>query len=171
MMSPYISVRYWFTRMLRKRLFTNKIIKIMKKSLFLMGLFALFISCKGNVSQTDKPQPVSYTHLVEYCLTERGLSLIPHIQGLVDWALQQMSGIMESRVLHTSWLALALIYQWAFSAKISASDRWVNLLSIQARTSNVFKSWRSYLSCSIFWMSFWYCSQRLFLAFSYDGSG
>ena len=33
---------------------------------------------------------------------ERGLSLIPHIQGLVDWALQQMSGIMESRVLHTS---------------------------------------------------------------------
>ena len=39
---------------------------------------------------------------VEYCLTERGLSLIPHIQGLVDWALQQMSGIMESRVLHTS---------------------------------------------------------------------
>ena len=39
---------------------------------------------------------------VEYCLTERGLSLIPHIKGLVDWALQQMSGIMESRVLHTS---------------------------------------------------------------------
>lgn len=39
---------------------------------------------------------------VEYCSTERGLSLIPHIQGLVDWALQQMSGIMESRVLHTS---------------------------------------------------------------------
>ena len=39
---------------------------------------------------------------VEYCLTERGLSLIPHIQGWVDWALQQMSGIMESRVLHTS---------------------------------------------------------------------
>ena len=39
---------------------------------------------------------------VEYCLTERGLSLIPHIQRLVDWALQQMSGIMESRVLHTS---------------------------------------------------------------------
>ena len=32
----------------------------MKKSLFLMGLFALLISCKGNVSknipQTDKPR-------------------------------------------------------------------------------------------------------------------
>ena len=24
-----------------------------------MGLFASFISCKGNVSQTDKPQPVN----------------------------------------------------------------------------------------------------------------
>jgi prephenate dehydratase len=30
-------------------------------------------------------------------LTERGKSLIPHIEGLVDWALQQMPGIMESR--------------------------------------------------------------------------
>lgn len=37
---------------------------------------------------------------VEYGLTERGLSLIPHIQGLVDWAMQQMSDIMESRSLH-----------------------------------------------------------------------
>ena len=27
---------------------------------------------------------------VEYCLTERGLSLIPHLEGLVNWALQQM---------------------------------------------------------------------------------
>lgn len=34
---------------------------------------------------------------VEYELTERGLSLIPHIEGLVSWALQEMSGIMESR--------------------------------------------------------------------------
>lgn len=34
---------------------------------------------------------------VEYELTERGRSLIPHIEGLVDWALQQMPGIMESR--------------------------------------------------------------------------
>ena len=34
---------------------------------------------------------------VEYCLTERGLSLIPHLEGLVNWALQQMPGIMESR--------------------------------------------------------------------------
>ena len=34
---------------------------------------------------------------VEYELTERGKSLIPHIEGLVNWALQQMPGIMESR--------------------------------------------------------------------------
>ena len=34
---------------------------------------------------------------VVYELTERGKSLIPHIEGLVDWALQQMPGIMESR--------------------------------------------------------------------------
>lgn len=34
---------------------------------------------------------------VEYELTARGLSLIPHIEGLVGWALQEMSGIMESR--------------------------------------------------------------------------
>lgn len=34
---------------------------------------------------------------VEYELTPRGMSLIPHIEGLVSWALQEMSGIMESR--------------------------------------------------------------------------
>ena len=34
---------------------------------------------------------------VEYRLTERGLSLKPHLEGLVSWALQQMPGIMESR--------------------------------------------------------------------------
>ena len=28
----------------------------MKKSLFLMGLFALLISCKGNVSASDRAQ-------------------------------------------------------------------------------------------------------------------
>lgn len=34
---------------------------------------------------------------VEYELTPRGMSLIPHIEGLVNWALEQMPGIMESR--------------------------------------------------------------------------
>ena len=37
------------------------------------------------------------TLILLYELTERGKSLIPHIEGLVDWALQQMPGIMESR--------------------------------------------------------------------------
>ncbi|WP_455668288.1 winged helix-turn-helix transcriptional regulator [Phocaeicola sp.] len=34
---------------------------------------------------------------VEYELTERGKSLIPHIEGLVVWALEQMPGIIENR--------------------------------------------------------------------------
>lgn len=34
---------------------------------------------------------------VEYCLTERGGSLMPHIEGLVQWALQEMPGILKSR--------------------------------------------------------------------------
>lgn len=34
---------------------------------------------------------------VEYELTERGRSLIPHIEGLVVWALEQMPGIIENR--------------------------------------------------------------------------
>jgi len=34
---------------------------------------------------------------VEYHLTERGLSLMPHIQGLVDWSLQNTPGIMADR--------------------------------------------------------------------------
>ncbi|NDV59815.1 helix-turn-helix domain-containing protein [Bacteroides sp. 519] len=34
---------------------------------------------------------------VEYCLTSLGESLIPHIQGLVDWAVENMPAIMENR--------------------------------------------------------------------------
>lgn len=34
---------------------------------------------------------------VEYYLTDTGLSLIPHIQSLIDWAVEHMSGIIESR--------------------------------------------------------------------------
>ena len=41
---------------------------------------------------------------VEYNLTDTGYSLIPHIEGLVGWALEHMSEIMEHRevVQHTS---------------------------------------------------------------------
>lgn len=34
---------------------------------------------------------------VEYTLTDTGQSLIPHIQGLVDWALEYMPGIFQNR--------------------------------------------------------------------------
>ncbi len=34
---------------------------------------------------------------VEYYLTDRGRSLIPHIQGLVDWALEYMPDILQNR--------------------------------------------------------------------------
>jgi DNA-binding HxlR family transcriptional regulator len=34
---------------------------------------------------------------VEYCLTKTGISLIPHIQALIDWALQNKKTIMTSR--------------------------------------------------------------------------
>lgn len=34
---------------------------------------------------------------VEYCLTDIGGSLIPHIEGLVGWALEHMNTILEHR--------------------------------------------------------------------------
>jgi DNA-binding HxlR family transcriptional regulator len=34
---------------------------------------------------------------VEYCLTEIGASLLPHIQTLVDWALENKEAILASR--------------------------------------------------------------------------
>lgn len=34
---------------------------------------------------------------VEYCLTGVGETLMPHVQSLVGWALENMSAIMESR--------------------------------------------------------------------------
>jgi len=34
---------------------------------------------------------------VEYTLTERGMSLLPHIASLSDWAMEHMEGIYASR--------------------------------------------------------------------------
>lgn len=34
---------------------------------------------------------------VEYTLTARGKSLMPHLRSLINWALENMEGIMESR--------------------------------------------------------------------------
>lgn len=39
---------------------------------------------------------------VEYCLTEMGESLIPHLQNLVDWSAEHMSEILKSREVVTS---------------------------------------------------------------------
>lgn len=36
---------------------------------------------------------------VEYELTDRGRSLLPHIQNLVGWAEENMAGITESRII------------------------------------------------------------------------
>lgn len=36
---------------------------------------------------------------VEYCLTERGHSLIPYVEALVNWALSNMSDIIEERAV------------------------------------------------------------------------
>lgn len=36
---------------------------------------------------------------VEYQLTERGKSLLPHLQSLVDWAVANMPDILEGRTL------------------------------------------------------------------------
>ncbi len=37
---------------------------------------------------------------VEYCLTTLGTGLIPHFNNLVDWALENMPGIMNTRQLY-----------------------------------------------------------------------
>ena len=34
---------------------------------------------------------------VEYCLTDTGGTLIPHIEGLVGWALENMNTILDNR--------------------------------------------------------------------------
>ena len=37
---------------------------------------------------------------VEYCLTERGNGLMPHIKNLVEWALENTQDIVTSRQLY-----------------------------------------------------------------------
>lgn len=39
---------------------------------------------------------------VEYCLTERGRSLMPHLHNLVDWANDNMSDILTSRFAYSN---------------------------------------------------------------------
>lgn len=37
---------------------------------------------------------------VEYELTDRGTSFIPHLKGLIDWALEHSNDILDERKLH-----------------------------------------------------------------------
>ncbi len=39
---------------------------------------------------------------VEYALTERGLSFLPLVNGLIVWAMDNMDGIIQSREAHRS---------------------------------------------------------------------
>ncbi|MGE0077399.1 MAG: winged helix-turn-helix transcriptional regulator [Bacteroidales bacterium] len=39
---------------------------------------------------------------VEYCLTELGSGLMPHLYNLVEWALQNMQEILDSRQLYNN---------------------------------------------------------------------
>ena len=48
----------------------------------------------GLVKRTVYPQ---IPPKVEYELTQRGLSLLPHLHGLVEWGQKNMSDIKESR--------------------------------------------------------------------------
>lgn len=38
---------------------------------------------------------------VEYCLTETGFSLMPHVESLVGWALEHIEEILNRRSLQT----------------------------------------------------------------------
>lgn len=37
---------------------------------------------------------------VEYSLSERGMSLLPHLNALIQWAKDEMPDIMQERTLH-----------------------------------------------------------------------
>lgn len=38
---------------------------------------------------------------VEYCLTDTGRSLMPHVESLIGWALEHLPAILESRQMNS----------------------------------------------------------------------
>ena len=52
------------------------------------------LEADGLVSRKVYPQ---IPPKVEYRLTPRGMTLLPHLHGLVSWAMENMSEIRESR--------------------------------------------------------------------------
>lgn len=57
------------------------------------------LEADGLVKRTVYPQ---IPPKVEYELTKRGKSLLPHLHGLVIWAHSNMTGIKESREIFTN---------------------------------------------------------------------
>lgn len=55
--------------------------------------------------KVDDQQRQAYAQIppkVEYSLTQRGLSLLPHLNSLIDWAKEQMVDILQDRKHNTS---------------------------------------------------------------------
>lgn len=55
------------------------------------------LEADGLISRTVYPQ---IPPKVEYRLTERGKSLIPHLHGLISWASENLGDIRESRMVY-----------------------------------------------------------------------
>lgn len=53
----------------------------------------------GYVTRTIYPE---VPPRVEYGLTDRAKSLLPHVDSLIGWALENMSGIMSDRKAHAA---------------------------------------------------------------------
>ncbi|WP_159520966.1 winged helix-turn-helix transcriptional regulator [Sunxiuqinia indica] len=70
----------------------QKAIETISQKMLTVTLKAL--EADGLVERTVYPQ---IPPKVEYKLTERGKSLLPHLHGLVTWAVENMNNIRESR--------------------------------------------------------------------------
>lgn len=75
----------------------QKTIQTISQKMLTVTLKAL--EADGLVLRTVYPQ---IPPKVEYQLTERGRSLLPHLHSLVDWANINMNGIMTSRKAYTN---------------------------------------------------------------------
>jgi DNA-binding HxlR family transcriptional regulator len=56
------------------------------------------LEADGLVNRTIYPE---VPPRVEYALTASGLSLMPHLSGLVGWAIESLPAIVESRNAHS----------------------------------------------------------------------
>jgi len=75
----------------------HKLIESISQKMLAVTLKTL--EADGLVKRTVYPQ---IPPKVEYNLTKRGKSLLPHIHGLVDWASKNMNEIKKSRKVFTA---------------------------------------------------------------------